>query len=75
MGDLKIITKVQFSKSSFEFYSNMNSFDIKRDSSVYFTTFICLVKKKKVLQIFVKSMPKKIYNIYRLLFNQPRNIY
>ena len=47
MGDLKIITKVQFSKSSFEFHSNMNSFDIKRDSFVYFTTFICLSKEKK----------------------------
>ena len=46
MGDLEIIDKVQFYKNSFEFYSNMNSFDIKRESSVYFTTFICLVKKK-----------------------------
>ena len=70
-----MITKVQFSKSSFEFQSNMNSFDIKRESSVYFTTFICLVKKKSFTDIR-KIMPKKfIISVYRLLFNQPRNIY
>ena len=61
MGDLKIIDRVQFSKNSFEFYSNMHSFDIQRESSVYFTTFTYLVKKE-VLQIFVKSMLKKNYN-------------
>ena len=41
MGDLKIIDRVQFYKNSFEFYSNMHSFDIQRD----FTTFIYLLKK------------------------------
>ena len=63
MGDLKIIDRVQFSKNSFEFYSNMHSFDIQRESSVDFTTFIYLLsKKKEVFQIFVKSMLKKNYN-------------
>ena len=63
MGDLKIIDRVQFSKNSFEFYSNMHSFDIQRESSVYFTTFICLVKKKKGFTDIRKIMPKKIYNV------------
>ena len=55
MGDLKIIDRVQFSKNSFEFYSNMHSFDIQRESSVYFTTFIYLVKKRGFTDI------RKIY--------------
>ena len=58
MGNLKIIDKVQFSKNSFEFYSNMNSMKCIVFYNIYLAT-----KEKKVLQIFVKSMPKKNYNV------------
>mgnify|MGYP001164304180 CR=1 FL=1 len=59
MGDLKIIDMVQFSKNSFEFYSNMHSFDIQRESSVDFTTFIYLVKKRgfpDIRKIYAKKI-------------------
>ena len=63
MGDLKIIDMVQFSKNSFEFYSNMHSFDIQRESSVDFTTFIYLVKKRGFTDIRKIYAKKIIINL------------
>ena len=59
MGDLKTIDRVQFYKNSLEFYSNMHSFDIQRESSVDFTTFIYLLSKKRGFPDIRKIYAKK----------------